>query len=391
MQLPDKNSCCGCSACASACPSRAICMTADPEGFLVRSLDSEKCVGCGLCTKVCPVLESDSPRNPVAVFAVKAKDERVREGSASGGVFTLLAHEVLKGGGIVFGAGFEPGSWRVVHKHASCLDELENLRGSKYVQSDAGDTFVAAKRDLEEGKRVLYSGTPCQIAGLRRFLGRDYDGLLTVEVICHGVPSPLVWKEYVRWKETDAKSRICAIYSRRYHSWRKFAVTVEYERASGRLETREMYDDPFLSSFLHDWIVRKGCYQCPFRGLRSGSDLTIGDFWGVENVSPGWEDEKGLSVVLANTEKGRSQIGELSTAFKFPITMADACVGNNRAPLIGNCRRSFFRPHFMWSVRVFGFRKTYRVFSACYRMIDSMHHVSWWIKRLIINGEINRF
>lgn len=200
MKLASQNSCSGCTACQSICPKSAISMVADGEGFLYPKVDESKCVQCGLCEKVCPSLNRDSPRMPLAVYAAKAKDDGLRLKSSSGGVFSLLARQVIARGGVVYGAGFDHADWHVMHKSAENEDELEDFRGSKYVQSDVQGIYAAVRGQLLAGCEVLFSGTPCQVAGLRHYLNAlktDVSKLLLVDVVCHAVPSPLAWRKYL--------------------------------------------------------------------------------------------------------------------------------------------------------------------------------------------------
>ena len=197
FQLTDKQDCCGCHACASVCARHSITMQEDNEGFLYPVVDASTCIDCGLCEKVCPVINQDEPRKPLKVYAAKNRNEEIRRQSSSGGIFTPLAESVIREGGVAFGAKFDK-DWNVVHAWTDTIEGIADFRGSKYVQSIIGDTYREAREFLKQGRKVLFSGTPCQIAGLRKFLRKEYENLLTVDVVCHGVPSPLVWREYLK-------------------------------------------------------------------------------------------------------------------------------------------------------------------------------------------------
>lgn len=386
MKLPNQSECCGCAACASSCPQGAIAMSTDHEGFYIPVINRTKCINCGRCERTCPIENSNATHLPLAAFAVKAVDLEVRRGSASGGAFTLLAQEVIKKGGVVFGAGYEDHTWRVVHKGVQDLNALEDLRGSKYVQSDVGRTYQETKQYLESGRWVLYSGCPCQVAGLKSYLGHDYSTLLTVDLICHGVPSPLVWLKYIRWLEHRFSSAVVRVFSRRFSRWREYMLKVKF--STGQEYLGVMDDDRFLSAFLRERDVRKGCYSCPFRNYRGAADITIGDFWGVEKCYPELEDEYGLSIVMANTQKGKDMCVPDAAKIVRSVTMDEVCCGNNRQPLVGGSRPSALRPLYMFGVRVFGFGVT----SACFRFFERFLWRSlWWVKRLLVNGEFNRF
>ena len=196
IQILDKSQCCGCTACVSICPKQCITMREDEEGFLYPVVDSSHCIDCNLCKKVCPELYPKEMREPLHVYAAKHKNEQVRLASSSGGIFTLLAEKIIDEGGVVFGVRFN-NNWDVVHDYTETMEGLAVFRGSKYVQSYMGDCYLKAKSFLEQGRKVMFTGTPCQIAGLKNFLRKDYDNLLTVDVVCHGVPSPKVWQVYL--------------------------------------------------------------------------------------------------------------------------------------------------------------------------------------------------
>lgn len=196
INIIEKKDCCGCSACVSICPKHCITMSLDNEGFLYPQVDNESCIDCGLCEKVCLVLNQGKECKPFQVYAAKNINEEIRMKSSSGGIFTLLAEQILHEGGVVFGARFNA-DWEVIHDYTETKEGLAAFRGSKYVQSRLGDSFCQAEHFLRQGRKVMFTGTPCQIAGLKLFLRKTYDNLLTVDFICHGVPSPGVWKKYL--------------------------------------------------------------------------------------------------------------------------------------------------------------------------------------------------
>ena len=197
IEIVDKHKCCGCAACVQVCPKQCISFNEDEQGFRYPSVDNVVCVNCGLCERVCPVLNQDESKQPLQVYAAKNPNEKIRLMSSSGGIFTMLAESIIDQGGVVFGARFDE-KWEVEHAYTETKDGLEPFRGSKYVQSRIGNTYQQVKEFLLSGREVLFTGTPCQIAGLKRFLRRDYENLLTVDVVCHGVPSPLVWRTYLK-------------------------------------------------------------------------------------------------------------------------------------------------------------------------------------------------
>ena len=344
-KLPDSAKCCGCSACYAACPVGAISMQPDEEGFLQPVVDNGKCIGCGKCEKACPVLNPGVPRTPLSVYAAKAKDDELRRISSSGGVFSLLAREVLKKGGVVYGAAFEEHTHRVIHQSAENEEELDALRGSKYVQSDMGDTFVRVKRDLEAGRYVLFSGCPCQLAGLRCLLSKEYVNLLLVDVICHAVPSPLAWQKYLSCQEHKEQAKIIRTFSRRNCAWRKYALSLEFSTSRDSAYLVNPACDTYLRAFGSELFSRKCCHHCLFRSFKSGSDVTIGDFWGVEKSHPELDDDKGTSAVCCNTGKGSDAFNAIRGLLQILPSTVQMVASHNKT-LFGshemNKRRSLF-------------------------------------------------
>lgn len=345
IQIVDKQDCCGCSACVQRCPKHCISLREDSEGFLYPQVDAHLCIDCGLCEKVCPVLHAGEPHKPLVVYAAKNRNEKVRLQSSSGGVFTALAETVIHEGGVVFGACFD-GQWEVVHDYAESNEKLAKFRGSKYVQSRIGDCYRQAEIFLKAGRQVLFSGTPCQISGLKLFLRKEYENLLTVDVICHGVPSPGVWRKYLKEEIARQRDRKNIFLPRPIHEkdvliegisfrdktlgWKKysFALTLSTTNGSGkklsfccRMPSQE---NLFMCGFLADLYLRPSCYVCPAKCGKSESDLTLGDFWGIEHVIPDIDDDKGVCCVLANTIKGMKCLVELDIE-KCDAAYDDVC------------------------------------------------------------------
>lgn len=324
VDIKEKNECCGCNACVQRCPKSCITMREDNEGFLYPEVDREVCIDCGLCEKVCPVIHQGDKRKPLAVYAVKHKDDKIRLSSSSGGAFTALAESVIDEDGVVFGAKFDE-DWSVFHDYTDTKEGLAAFRGSKYVQSRVGDSFKKAEYFLKAGRKVLFSGTPCQIAGLKRFLRKEYDNLLTVDFICHGVPSPGVWREYLKEetarqcggknsvlshpniKERDARIESISFRDKRL-GWKKysFALTLSVPNGHGAKNTvllsEPLNKNIFLRGFLTNLYLRPSCHACPAKSFKSGSDITISDFWGGQSIIPEWNDDKGISVMFLHKE-----------------------------------------------------------------------------------------
>ena len=326
IHIVNKQACCGCSACVQRCPKHCISLREDSEGFLYPQVDTESCIDCGLCEKVCPMLHhSEEGQKPIAVYAAKNKDEEIRRTSSSGGVFTALAEEIIRKGGVVFGACFNT-DWEVVHDYAETVEGLSRFRGSKYVQSRIGETYRQVETFLKSGREVLFSGTPCQIAGLRMFLKKEYENLLTVDVICHGVPSPRVWREYLK-EETARQREKNTVLPRPIHEkdvlvegisfrdktlgWKKYSFALALSTTNGSGEKfsfcsrMPLNENIFLKGFLADLYLRPSCYACPFKCGKSGSDVTLGDFWGLQEVMQELDDDQGLTALLVNNERGK--------------------------------------------------------------------------------------
>lgn len=301
IDITDKSKCCGCTACVLRCPKQCITMQADKEGFLYPKVDKEKCIDCGLCEKVCPIINHGEKRTPLAVYAAKNTNEKIRMNSSSGGVFTLLAESVISQGGVIFGACFNE-EWEVVHSHTETIEGLATFRGSKYVQSFIGDSYKKAEMFLKGGRKVLFSGTPCQISGLKHYLRKEYENLLTVECVCHGVPSPKVWKEYLNEvKTTNSSSCVKNVCFRdKSTGWKGYGVVVECSGGQGEIKQHSIpyYKNPFMRVFLGDFILRPSCYSCVAKAGSSGADIALADFWGIENVLPEFDDDKGCSLLI---------------------------------------------------------------------------------------------
>lgn len=297
--LKSKYDCCGCESCAQRCAHKAISMIRDEEGFLYPKIDKQICTECGLCEKVCPIINQYESKTPIATFAAKNKNEAIRLNSSSGGIFTLLATKTINNGGVVFGAKFDE-QWNVVHDYVETIEDLAKFRGSKYIQSQIGKCYKIAEIFLKNGREVLFSGTPCQIAGLKKFLIKDYSNLICVDIICHGVPSPIVWQKYKLQFGLNKNSSFS--FRDKSNSWKRYEVVVLNEEKEVIRET--VGKNVYMKLFLSDLCLRPSCSNCPAKGGQSQSDLTIADFWGIQNFHPEFDDDKGCNLVIANSEKG---------------------------------------------------------------------------------------
>ncbi len=328
-----KYECCGCGACAAVCSNGAIDMRTDEEGFLYPVVADDKCVECGACVSVCragvgKIKASDN----VSAFAAYCIDESIRKSSSSGGIFSILAEEVLRHGGVVYGAAFDE-RFSVKHIAVDKVSELPRLRGSKYVQSDIGDCFADVKRNVLAGKQVLFSGTPCETAGMMNYLGGRHENLLTVDLVCHGVPSPAVWDAYVREicgaKDYDDIKRIS--FRDKTISWREYSVLFVFK--DNTEHRRAMKDDPYMQGFLRNLYLRPSCHACRFKGDNRTSDITLADFWGIEKVMSEMYDGRGTSLVLTNTKKGLKFLAQIKDKMRIDDADVSEALSHNDAAL----------------------------------------------------------
>ena len=339
-----KNECCGCSACFNICPKTCISMSADAEGFLYPVIDKSMCIDCGLCSKVCPAensLVSDGTRK---VYACKNKDTMIQQKSSSGGVFSLLAEYIINSGGVVFGAAFDD-DFHVVHSYVDSINDLYKFRGSKYVQSQIGNTYNDVKRFLKEDRLVLFSGTSCQIAGLKHFLRKDYTNLLCIDVICHGVPSPMVWEKYLSEQKRKYGDNIHSINFRdKTHGWTEFSMHINFDN---RDYCRKLTDDEYLRGFIHNIFLRPSCYSCKYKSFKCGSDLSIADFWGIKYVIPDFYDNKGVSMVFINSVFGENIFNDITESLIYKEVALQQAIKCNKAveesPRYNKRRRKFYR------------------------------------------------
>ena len=313
INIENKTDCSGCSACANVCPKNCIKMERDEMGFSYPAVDTDVCIGCGRCETVCPILNPAKENNPLSVIGAKNCDEAVRSASSSGGTFFELAKSVISRGGIVYGCALDTD---LIARHVKVedVDGLSALRSSKYVQSDVGTTYREVNAALMDGREVLYSGTPCQIAGLKNYLGKEYENLLLVDVLCHGVPSPGVFEDYLKHLGDKFGSKPVSVnFRNKEKSWKRLYFEVKFENGK-RYFTFCGYDR-YMSMFLNNISLRPSCYDCRFTTVNRQGDITLGDFWGIGRKYPERDDDKGISLIIVNTEKGAKAYGEIADKF----------------------------------------------------------------------------
>ena len=309
IEVDIKEECCGCTACKNICPVNAIEMKEDKEGFLYPIVNEEKCIKCELCKKVCPVLNIKNETKEQHAYIFQNANDDVRRQSTSGGAFSAIAEEIINKNGIVYGVIFDK-DFNVIHKGIENKEELYKFRNSKYVQSNLKDTFKEVKENLEKDRLVCFSGTSCQIEGLKNFLGKKYDKLLLVDVVCRAVPSPLIWEKYLKLKRQENKD-IDKIYFRDKLYGYKYSNFSIYNSQNSLIYHNGVESDPYLRAFFSNICDRPSCYNCKFKKLNRESDITLWDCFNVEKYNSKLDDDKGTTRILANTVKGKRFVEEL--------------------------------------------------------------------------------
>ncbi|WP_286312150.1 Coenzyme F420 hydrogenase/dehydrogenase, beta subunit C-terminal domain [Romboutsia ilealis] len=312
IEIIDKGKCCGCHGCTNICPKSCISMEVDNEGFWYPKVDKNLCIDCHLCEKVCPILEVPQKKEvfTTLTYACKNKNDEVRVESSSGGVFSLLCKYVINREGVVFGASYDE-DFNVRHTYVETLEECAQFRSSKYVQSKIGDTYKKVRTFLNQGRVVLFSGTPCQIEGLSGYLRKEYPNLIKVDIACHGVPSPKVYREYVTNLEREYHSKLTSLSFRNKDTgWNTYSFKAEFE--NGKVHQEIGYDNIYMKGFLSDIYLRPSCFECEFKKPRTTADITLGDYWGVKGIHPEFTDEKGVSLIFVHSQKGKDIFDQVS-------------------------------------------------------------------------------
>lgn len=387
IKLNQKQDCSGCHACSNVCPVNCITMIEDNEGFLYPKVDDVECIKCGLCEKVCPTINNKERVNNTDAYACINNNEDIRNESSSGGIFTLLSERIINNGGIVFGAGFDE-NLDLVHSYTDKIEGLAKFRGSKYLQSKIAYTYQQAKEFLDKGIMVLFSGTPCQISGLVSYLRKEYDNLICVDIVCHGVPSPKVFKMYRTEleKKYGATTRKIAFRSKT-HSWRQYSVSVSFNNNTEY--RKEFIQDVFMRGFLQDLYLRPSCYNCKSKTLNRRSDLTIADFWGVENIVPEIDDDKGTSLVLVNSNNGKKIFEQLQNKMIVKKVNCDEAIKYNPSAIksvsINPKRDKFFEEIDSHSCELSGLINKYTKISLAKKIYRKTRAVLARIKRTVLS------
>lgn len=330
MLTVDYEKCTGCGACVQRCPKRCISWTQREFGFRYPQIDKDTCVNCGQCEKVCPIDKALEVSAEQKAYAAVHKDDEVLAKSTSGGAFTAIADAVFAQGGIVYGAAMLDGM-QVKHIRTSGNDDFEGLRSSKYLQSDTGTTYQMVEQDLKQGKTVLYSGTPCQIDGLKNFLGKDCENLYTVDVVCHGVGSQAYFDKYMDYaRERYGKIKALRFRSKEYAGWScGGVVVVDSSDCLKKIPYRD-FDNYYYSYFLSGDIYRKSCYSCKYANTNRVGDFTLGDYWGVEALNLPLQTENGCSLLLVNNRHAMQLLDEIESLDRVETTVEQAAHCNKQ-------------------------------------------------------------
>lgn len=348
IEIKEKKDCCGCAACFNVCPQNCISMRQDTEGFTYPVIDTDKCINCGLCSQVCPVKNAKpSIEGSPDAYACINLDENMRLKSSSGGMFILFARKILEGKGTVYGAAFNSDA-SVSHIKIDKQEELWKVLGSKYLQSSISSTYKSVKEDLNTGKAVLFSGTPCQCAGLKKYLADDYKNLYLIDFICHGVPSPAVWEEYLKALELKTghmrDNKKVPSFRDKTKGWIHYMVKIPFQNTNPYHQ--KFGNDLYMKTFLKNISLRPSCYDCKFKPSTDISDITLGDFWGIKKCLPEMFDGKGTSAVLANSFKGKKILEEVAEQIRSKqVTYSLIARHNsslNHSAQVPAMRKSFF-------------------------------------------------
>ena len=357
IELLDKKECCGCGSCMQKCPKNAIRMVEDREGFFYPVIDKKLCIMCGICSKVCPQLKEVKKKkenNYPKAFAVynKNKDELIK--SSSGGVFSAIANYVLENNGIVFGAAYND-ELDVMHIKIKDKKELNKIRGSKYVQSNINITYKETEEELKKGKLVLFTGTPCQVAGLNSFLIKNYNNLITCDLVCHGVPSQKLFHKYLNYLSEKFGSKVVS-YDFRSKAKKGWGLISKIKTADGKIRYREPDFDPYYSNFLESNTYRENCYKCHYANYNRCSNITLADYWGIDDVHSEFSNKSGNSLILINNTKGEEVFNKIKDNLQCISTDLDIAARYNKN-LIEPSKRSSKRDKIYLNIDKFSTKK----------------------------------
>lgn len=375
-KLANIQDCTGCTACMSICPRNCIEMSIDTEGFnYPKIIDMASCVECGACERVCPIIKNEMGYNAEPkVYSAISLDEVNRQESSSGGIFSEISRVILERGGVIYGAAYND-TFEISHCCIDNIADLKKIKGAKYAESNLEHTFLEIIKRLKKGQYVLFSGTPCQVAGLKSFVKKDFENLICIDFVCHGVPSPMAWKEYIKYRaqqDADGKMPVSINLRSKITGWSKYQYSNLFQYDNGKEYSSISSQSLFMKLFVGDYISRTSCSTCKFKGYHRVSDITLGDFWGIWDIEPEMDDNKGTSVVLLQSEKAQLLWEEIRDKIVFKqVSLENASQQNpsmlfaskakeNREEVlamiregnIGKCTELFIPPKASWMARV---------------------------------------
>lgn len=358
IDVYNKINCCGCSACAQICPKQCISMIQDKEGFLYPLVNKTLCIDCHKCEKVCPIANQSPKEATISrVFSAYALDENIRIKSSSGGIFSLLAENIIEKNGVVAGAAYDD-EWNVAHRIIDKKEDVISLIGSKYSQSIISNCFKLLEQLLDMDKYVLFVGTPCQVEGLRHYLNKkNYRKLILIDFICHGVPSPKVWNMYKQELCTKYGSTISFINFRdKSHGWKGYHLSIKFD--NGKHYSKLFTWDKFIQTFIRNISIRPCCYDCKFKGIERHSDITLGDFWGIKKINKKMDDNKGTSMIIIHSSKGMQLLDQLK---KYTIINEENLdyVSQLNPSCIYSCKKPINRNPFFNNIESYSFSFLY--------------------------------
>lgn len=373
-EICNKKDCTGCFACYNACPKNAIEMKEDEYGRIYPVIDQEKCINCGLCKKTCPQLNPVSFREPITAYAMYNKNSDIRQASTSGAAATTFYMKILNEGGVVYGANnIENGKFQFIR--ITNADDLYKIKGSKYVHCYIEDNYTKVKQDLTKGLKVLFIGTPCQVAGLRAFLVKDYDNLLTVDLVCHGVPPQKMLKEETELHDLDINEIEKVIFRENGYNLKLFKENECVFEQEGTVNY-------FLYRFMKSMFLRDNCYSCKYTQKQRVSDITIGDFWGLKSERDEFKDEnKGISLVMPNTEKGKKFVAECLPNMKYEERSVEEAVKGN-SQLRHPTPRTEEYEKFMKLYKTFGYEKACKKTRTVKQILKSIKVINYTYKKI---------
>lgn len=372
--------CNGCTACSSICPKKCIEMKENVDGFLYPAVNKNNCISCGLCDKVCPVNNDIKLNDVPSAYAAINKNKEERLNSSSGGVFSLIANYILAKNGYVVGAAYND-KFEVEHIIIDSKEELHKLRGAKYSQSRLESVFDKIKELLANDHYVLFSGTPCQVGGLKSYLRKDYEKLVLIDTVCHGVPSPLVWKKYVEYRsKRDNKGKMPNAINLRSKSsgWSRYNYSIEFDYDK-KLYSKVNGQDPYMKAFVGNYCLRESCYDCSFKSIQRVSDFTLGDYWGIWNQNPEMDDNKGTSLLLVHSIKGNRILEYIKNQLdSVPVDLKESIKEN--PSMIKSSPINKDRNIFIGIVIKEGFKQAIKKFGLIIKMSTKERIKDWFIK-----------